>query len=352
MKWISYLTVTLFVFSAQAREWFEAYTNARSNAMGGVKLAMTADDTSLFRNPASLASFRGGYVTLLDPEAEVSSGFSSSFSGIQTDVVKVKDLLINNLDRFYHAKLQLTPSLTLRNFSFGLIYKSEISAIINSQAPTQMDTIYNNDIGVALGYTKSFWDGSIKLGAVTKMINRVEIDNPILDTTTSLELDQIASNGSAIGFDASIQLQAAIKYFPTLVIMGRDLGNLEFKDPLIKSVNTSLRPQKVLQSVDVGFSFQPLLSRSVRSLFSFEYVDVSNSRQDDFSNKRIHAGAEFNWNDIFYFRLGVNQLYWTTGIEIATERLSWQVTTYGEEVGVKDNPKEDRRISTKIAFRF
>ena len=60
---------------AEAREWKEFYNNSRSNAMGGVKTAITSDDTTLFRNAANLGSFRGAYATLLDPELEVSGNF-------------------------------------------------------------------------------------------------------------------------------------------------------------------------------------------------------------------------------------------------------------------------------------
>ena len=52
----------------------------------------------------------------------------------------------------------------------------------------------------------------------------------------------------------------------------------------------------------------------------------------------------------------MNQRYWTAGFEVASEKFSWQIASYGEEVGTTVNGvttnKEDRRLTTKIAIRF
>ena len=66
----------------------------------------------------------------------------------------------------------------------------------------------------------------------------------------------------------------------------------------------------------------------------------------------MHAGFELNWADLFFIRAGYNQGYYTGGLELAGETVSWQIATYGEEVGTKDNKKEDRRYSTKFSVRF
>ena len=68
--------------------------------------------------------------------------------------------------------------------------------------------------------------------------------------------------------------------------------------------------------------------------------------------KLIHAGMEFNFGDVFFMRAGYNQRYWTAGLELASEHFQYQLASYGEEVGTKDTPKEDRRYVFKFAFRF
>jgi hypothetical protein len=66
----------------------------------------------------------------------------------------------------------------------------------------------------------------------------------------------------------------------------------------------------------------------------------------------LHVGTELNFDDILFLRAGYNQRYLTGGIEIASERLQFQITSYGEEVGDQNNPREDRRTMFKFAFRF
>lgn len=336
---------------ANAREWKEFYNNSRSNAMGGTKIAISSDDTTLFRNPANLGSFRGAYATLLDPEFETSGNFYNQFPRALTNVQKVAEVLNTNRDQYYHAKLQVTPSFSVRNFGFGLIYKDEIGAMMNT-AGTAMDTIYQSDVGVVAGVNYSIWDGRFKIGASVKAINRIEVDNPTLDPTTSLDLKDIGSEGTGLGGDVSIMLQAPIMYFPTLAVVAHDVGDMKFDSGSGMRLSTTSRPQVVKQTVDAAVSIMPIHSRGFRSVFSIEYRDLQDSRQEDFAVKRTHIGAEFNWNDIFYLRLGANQGYATGGIEVAGERVSWQLTTYGEEVGTKDAPKEDRRFGTKIMVRF
>ncbi len=344
-------TISCLAQVAESREWTEFYNNSRSNAMGGAKIAISSDDTTLFRNAANLGSFRGAYATLLDPEFEVSGHFYNQFAQTLTDVKKTSLLLSTNHDQYYHAKLQVTPSFSIRNFGFGLIYKDEISAIMNTNG-TALDTIYQSDIGIVVGANQSFWDGRMKLGGSVKAINRIEVDNPTLDPTTALDLKSIGSEGTGIGIDLSLMLQAPVVYFPTLALVAHDVGDMQFNNASGVRLSTLNRPKVVKQTIDAALSIMPIHSRGFRSVFSVEYRDLQNARQEDFATKRTHVGVEFNWNDIFYLRLGANQGYASGGLEIASERVSWQLSTYGEEVGTKIAPKEDRRISTKVMVRF
>lgn len=354
MKRIS-LNLTLILLcltpAVQAREWKEFYNNSRSNAMGGTKIAISSDDTTLFRNPSNLGSFRGAYATLLDPEIEASGNFYNQFANTLTNVKKTSDLLAASREKYYHAKLQMTPSFSVRNFGFGLIYKDEIGAIMNSTG-TAMDTQYLSDVGLVVGANYSFWDGRFKMGASFKAINRIEVDNLTLDPASSLDLKDIGSEGTGFGADLSLMLQAPIVYFPTLAIVAHDVGDMKFESGSGMRLSTTSRPQVEKQTIDAAVSIMPIHSRGFRSVFSIEYRDLANARDEDFAVKRTHIGAEFNWNDIFYLRLGANQGYATAGIEMASERYSWQLTTYGEEVGTKDSPTEDRRFATKIMVRF
>lgn len=365
MKWISYglrwATIFCTFFGAQAysQEWVEFYNNTRSLGMGGAGVAITSDETALFRNPANLGSMRDIYATLLDPELEGSSNFvgqvTSKSTGKAFDIEEVKNVLDTNREQYYHAKAQLTPSIVRRNFGFGLIYRQQLHALMEATGTT-MDTFYQNDIGAVLGANYRFFDGRIKIGVNAKYINRIEFINPVLSTSGPFDQKTIASEGTGLSYDAGILLQAPWKLLPTIGAVVHDIGDTVFdkKDGL--RLTAASRPQTVKQSVDVALSLFPIHSNEFRSVWTLEYSDVTNSRLDDDNMKRVHFGFESNWRDVLFFRLGMNQRYWTAGFEVASERISWQVASYGEEVGATVNgvaqPKEDRRLSTKLTVRF
>lgn len=350
--------IAFFFFSSSVwanNEWFESYNNTRTLGMGGASIAITSDETSLYRNPANLGSIRDVYGTIIDPEVEASASFLtpilSKVSGKAFDISEIMTTLSTNPNTYYHAKSQFTPSLTMRNFGFGLIYRNEVSAEMDSTS-SNLDIKSQSDVGAIIGGNLRLFDGRIKIGASAKLINRIEVVNSALPVAGPTDLGTVGSEGTAIAYDGGLLIQLPWALIPTLGVVARDIGNTQFdkKDGL--RLTASSRPAMVSQSVDVAMSLFPIHGNQVRSVWTLEYSDVSNSRNDTDNAKRIHFGTEINVRDLFFLRAGYNQRYWTAGFEIASERLQWQVSSYGEEVGTLDAPKEDRRYSTKISLRF
>lgn len=328
-------------------EWLEFYNNTRTLSMGGASVAITSDDTSLWRNPANLGSIREVYGTLLDPEIEGTSNLTPA----QINIKDVMDTLASKPDTYYRLKGQLSPTIVRRNIGFGLIAKNEISAEIKSSNPSVMDTAYVNDVGAALGINLRLFDGRIKIGAVGRYFNRIEVINPALSTSGPTDLETIASAGSGFAVDGGLLLQAPWTLIPTLGVVVRDIGGTKFTNDSFR-VATSGTPMAIKQSVDAAIAVFPIHSNTFRSVWTLEYTDITNSRNDTDTMKRVHAGIEFNARDVFFFRAGYNQRYWTAGIEVASEYIVWQLASYGEEIGTEAAPREDRRINTKLAIRF
>lgn len=347
----SALLIMLSLLSLKAvanNEWFEFYNNTRSLGMGGASVAVTSDDTSLYRNPANLGSIRDIYGTALDPEIEGTSNLTAA----QIDIKSVMETLSTKPDTYYRSKQQISPVLVRRNVGFGFIYKNEISAEISSADLTVMDTKYINDAGAVFGANLRLFDGRIKIGAAAKFINRIEVQNSALSTSGPTDLQTIGSEGSAVAFDGGLLIQAPWTYIPTLGVVVRDIGDTAFDKKDGFRMRTTTRPATVKQSVDAAIALFPIHSNQFRSVWTIEYSDITNSRNDTDSAKRAHLGIEFNTRDIFFVRLGYNQRYATAGLEIASENIVWQLATYGEEIGTQAAPREDRRISTKLAIRF
>lgn len=366
MKWILcrarctlFLTVLLLNSIASSQEWMEFYKNTRSQGMGGAGLAVSSDETALFRNPANLGSLRDLYATILDPEVESTTNFSSDIasqiSGKAFDIESVKTVLDTQREKYYHSRVQITPSIVRRNIGFGLIYKNQLHAETDITGTT-MNTVYQNDIGAVFGANLRLMSGVLKFGVNAKVINRIEVNNPTLATAGPFDLATIGAEGTGISYDASMMIQLPVKLLPSLAVVAHDIGDTKFDAKDGVRLRTAAEPATVKQSVDVGISLFPIHSNQFRSVWSLQYNDATNSRLDDDSAKRIHFGFETNYRDILFFRAGLNQRYWTAGFEVASERISWQVASYGEEIGTTvagvTTAREDRRFNMKFTIRY
>ncbi|WP_374075041.1 hypothetical protein [Bdellovibrio bacteriovorus] len=347
--------VMAFAYDANARERHTFYSGARCLGMGGACIAVTNDETALLVNPAGLGKLRDFYGTIFDPELEF--GYQTQgFYGEQTfsNPYSLEDV-IGALDKkrsaYYHAKAQVFPSFVGRNFGIGLYGNYLLDAEMSGDGAT-VDTFYRNDVAFVLGFNFRFFDGRIKLGFNTKLINRIEVDNETLSATGPLSYDSIASEGVGLSTDVGLILTAPWKFLPTVTAVVRDVGGTSFDQASGVRLDTASRPNLVKQDVDVAAAIFPIHTNYLRSAWTVEYRGLLTSGDEPDKAKLIHGGMEFNFGDVFFLRAGYNQRYWTAGMELSSERFQWQIASYGEEVGTVDTPKEDRRYTFKFAYRF
>ncbi len=342
----------LILSSAFAAERYEFYNGVRSLGMGGVTVAVVNDETALLDNPAGLGKLRNTIVTLIDPEIHASTAnaglylnqaFTQPF-----DLTEVDATTDASREKHLHAITQLFPSIVVKNFGLGLFAKYSMDAEMNSDG-TAMQTDYTNDLGALIGYNFRFFDGRIKLGVSGKYISRTEIHKAI-DPAGSLDLQDHASSGAGFSTDVGLILTAPWTWLPTIAAVARNVGGLEFTSA--GQLDTAEKPTALVQDVDVGLAVFPIHTNHARSSWSIEYKGVTTMSEETDSMKRIHFGTELNLYDAIFLRAGLNQRYWTAGIEFATENFQLQFATYGEEIGTVDNTREDRRVVGKFAFRF
>lgn len=342
--------------SAQAAELEEFYTGVRQMGMGGAYTAVVNDETAVLTNPAALGKVRDTTLTIVDPEVTGSwtntkvqklSNFTKLF-----EIQELLDALKTNPGLHWNSKIQIFPSLIGTNYGIGLHGKYSYNAEVDKSGTTfRID--YVNDIAAAMGYSVRLMDGIVKIGVAGRAVDRTEIRKDLPTTSTNLSVSNLASEGLGLAADVGVILTAPIQYLPTLAIVGRDLGNTKYNltDGIFHS--TSERPQTTPQTVDVGFAFFPITSNQSRLSFTAEYRDVlkAYSTETD-SLKRVHVGAELNTGDYFFLRAGMNQRYWTAGLEISGPQLQFQLASYGEDVGDSANTREDRRWVGKIVLRY
>ncbi len=345
------IILTQNIFATEVRENF---VGARMLAMGGAGIAVVNDETSLLINPAGLGKLRDFYGTLIDPEMDggvnLSNFYGHSPFTDPFDISQIKDTTKATVNTYYHARAQVFPSLVVRNFGIGFFGRQVLDAKMNV-AGTSMDTFYQSDMAMHLGFNLRMWGGRIKLGVVGKAISRIEINKELL-TTGSFDVSQQASEGLGVGSDIGLTLAAPIAWIPTLSAVVRDVGGTPFTAGSNLRLQTTTRPTALQQDVDVAVAFFPIHGSQSRSALTFEYQKIKEAEAAIDRMRYYHVGYEFNYADILFIRAGMNQRYATGGFEIASEHVQWQFTSYGEDIGTDGVPEEDRRYILKFAFRF
>lgn len=350
------ILVTWTFAAAASGERDEFFNSARYLGMGGAGVAISNDETALLMNPAGLGKLRDYYITIADPEIDISEQ-AQTIAGFgfmdERDPQKALDNANNHADAHFHGRAQAFPSIVVPNFGVGLFAKYEIDAELDSAA-NKFKYNYTNDWAMVFGFNFRMFDGILKLGANARMINRVEVDrDDIAPNSTNLSIDSIGAEGLGIGTDGGMLLALPIVWLPTLGVAYRDMGRTSFTMREGMFFNTSSRPESVPETIDVGLAVYPILGDRAHSTWTIEYRDVLNKSEPTASMmRRLHGGAEFNFADAFFLRAGMNQGYWTAGMELSIINYQFQIAAYGEDVGPPGTPKEDRRYVMKFAFRF
>ena len=349
------ILLQFLVFKASAAEIFEFYTGARSLGMGGAYVTTVNDETAIWTNPAGLGKLRDYYVTLFDPELEAGTNAmavinSENYNRVGT-IQGLQTELNNNRGKYFHAKAQVSPSFAAPNFGLGFMAKYNIDSQIDTAA-TNFRVDYTYDLVSSLAYCFRFWDGIIKIGASAKLINRVEIARDLDPAGTGYTVENLSSEGMGVSATGGLILTAPIRWLPSIGGVVRDIGNTAYTLNNGMVYQTTTRPRHSPQKVDAGISLSPILGKYARFVITAEVHDVTTISEETDIMRRTHGGIEFNIADFFFIRGGMNQRYWTGGVEFATRFFQLQAATYGEEIGTATTPLEDRRYVGKLSIRF
>ena len=346
--------------SSSAQEIYQFYTGARQLAMGGAYVNVVNDETAVLTNPAGLGKLRDVTFTIADPELhgsfnDTEIANANNFSQMM-QIQKLYEALNEKRNKHFHAKAQVFPSVVTPNFGLGLHAKWSYDAMVNSAGNVyRLD--YTNDYAVAMGFCFRFWDGIIKLGAAGRLVNRVEIHKNIaVPPAEEMTVANQASEGMGLASDVGMIITIPIVWLPALGATVRDVGNTNYGLRSGMIYTTATRPQETKQKIDVAYSISPIISNRIRMSITAQVNDINTLSEELDKMKRVHAGLEINFADFFFLRGGMNQRYWTAGVELATERFQFQATSYGEEIGnATAEPVtylEDRRWVGKFAIRF
>ncbi len=340
---------------AATGERYEFYNGIRQMGMGGATVATVNDETALLANPAALGKLRDYFITLVDPELEVGVdtqkiiGYDILAAG---NPQKVLDKANLHPDLHLHSRGQVFPSVVVPNFGVGLFFKQTVDSEVDSAANV-FKYNYTSDAALVFGFNFRFWNGIVKIGTNVRMDNHTIVRNNAIDpTSTTLTLATLADSGLGVANDSGIILAAPIAWIPTLAAVYHDTGNTAYNMREGMFLKTTNRPAATPATLDAAIAIHPILGNRFRSTWTAEYQDALNVDKEKDYMRRVHAGVEVNFADALFLRGGMNQRYWTAGLELSMMNYQFQAASYGEDIGPDLTPREDRRYEVKFAFRF
>ncbi|MGZ6480212.1 MAG: hypothetical protein ACXWQE_12965 [Bdellovibrionales bacterium] len=355
---MSFLFGALILFLSAntfAAERYHYYNGIRQMGMGGASVATVNDETALITNPAALGKLRDYFITVFDPELDIgvqTQQIAGTSELSMTDPQKALDKANLHPDKHLHLRGQVFPSIVVPNFGVGFFGKYVVDSQLDS-ATNLFTYDYTNDYALVMGVNFRFFNGIMKIGSNARITNRTEVRNSTIDpTSTNLTLSGLASSGVGVGSDTGIIMTAPVAYLPTIAAVYRDAGRTSYglRDGIF--MKTATKPDSTPGTLDGAISISPILGKRVRSTWTVELQDSLNVAKEKDIMRRAHGGVEFNFADAVFVRAGMNQRYWTAGLELSMMNYQFQAASYGEDIGPDQTPKEDRRYVVKFAFRF
>lgn len=336
----------------------ELVSNGRALAMGNAFIAKVDDASAAFYNPAGLGTVRYPHFHLsnfhielnkdwlgLTTGGSLSDSFGNFFDGFSLE--GQRKLLVENPGNAGHSRFSIMPNFTTRFFSVGYMISKQMKTRIQQAPGSQFEYADRTDHGPYAALNISLFGGVFKLGVSAIYLQRKE-KKGAQDQTLSADFeDGEYQKGAAVILTGGAKLTLPVALLPTFAVVLRNAADQDFS-----SGRAAGTPDKIKQSVDVGFSITPQVGKVIRTHFEINYKDATGAH--NVSNKRkLMAGMEIDIARTFFFRLGYGDGFGSAGIGVKSRRLEFDLTTYAVDTTLTEiRGKEDRRFAMTLSSGF
>ncbi len=335
----------------------ELAPSGRALAMGNAFIAKVDDASAAFYNPAGLGTVRYGHFHLSNFHLELNKGwldlttdgrFSDSFGNFFDgfSLEGQRKLLVEKPGHSGHSRLSMMPNFTTRYFTVGYLLSKQMKTRLKNQADALFEYADRTDHGPYLGLNFSLFGGVLKIGASGILLNRNEKKGE-QDRTLSADFkDGDFKKGQAVIITGGFKLTLPVALLPTFAAVVHNASDQKF------SGRAAGAPDKIKQSIDVGFSLTPQIGKVMRVHLEANYKDVGDEHGVA-SSRRLLAGMEIDIARTFFFRLGYGDGFGSLGIGVRSKRLEFDLTSYAVDTTTKDlRGEEDRRFAMTLSSGF
>lgn len=350
----------------------QQYMSTRAMGMGNAQVAVADDESAMFFNPAGLKQLKEGTISLF-----IKGGANPDILDLADDIDKagddagkINDVLVANYDKSY----------SLRAPSIGMLWATPKWSLAFIPADVTVNAAIDQAVGPAINLTafqdttlafakawniKSVTYGQLDWGVTAKAIYRVHLDR-IVDIA-SIQNDKVleaedSNEGLTADFDLGVMWhapEATSGFFryakPTVGLVVRNVLDYGYLSNMgLYADDKQGDPQDLNRVVDIGTTFKLPDWWVWNSKFAFDLRDILHPYWT--FEKGIHAGVEFNWEVVSWFkggwRAGINQGYWTAGFTGQISVFKLELASFGREMGTSSNKVEDRVYMFTTSLNF
>ncbi|MBF0206009.1 MAG: hypothetical protein HQK53_03890 [Oligoflexia bacterium] len=354
----------------------QPYLGIRPIAMGNAFTAVADDYNALFYNPAGLSNNRSNNLIISLGSYGSSTG-DSSISNLYNELrqagnhagsirtTELTELAESKYGKYYYARF--TPlSFFYTRPSMGIAIlpaDGELVLGIDKQVGPTVKAKFILDSTFALGYAWSF-GGTLKgmaLGLAGKIVHRVSLEKimPVLEYEKSKDIIKTSSLNEGMGIDADVGI---LYNMPDLL----SWSNITFGGAVRNLFDSGYREKVTIINKKPGTppNSETRYDLGVKGVFkslwrftptlAFDIRDIAHSNANP--KKLYHLGTELKLDLGTHMDLrllaGANQGYITYGVAWQAFWYLIELASYGEEVGTKEESKENRVYTGRFAFHF
>lgn len=336
----------------------EFVNSARALAMGNAYINKVDDSWSAFYNPAGLGTVRKPQFHILNGSFEGSSGLMSAIGNGPAyeipgnykdsfDPEEMRSMLVKHQGKLASSRMNFFPNLTVRGLTLGYMYSQRDRAIINDDAANKFEVAERRDQGPVMALNASFFGGIFKIGASAVYLMRKELNKEFGPTDPVNITGHDFKNGKSLQVTAGARLTLPWTLLPTFSAVLRNATNNDFE-----GATGGGAPDRIKQTVDVGFSITPQISKISRIHLEANLKDLNDSYDTDIK-RRLAAGAELDFNRRIFVRAGWGDGWGSGGIGVRSRTFILDLTTYAVDRSLDGfREEEDRRWVISLSSGF